>query len=148
MAVRSMRLTTLRRGLWVSSVAILMVGSMVSAQASRLSDKLCNRTTLMMQGLTKQQVDQMSTTPAAARVVHDCYRYFATDIGKGEACLRTQCTAVVVEGVVTTREATKEESIENCLDSAEDLIVINKTIELNYLNFMKVCRSPTSTESN
>lgn len=125
----------------LASVLVIATATTAAAEQSRLNAKLCKRAEAVMQSLTKQQVKQIAAAPAAARVVRDCYPFFANDVGTGELCLREQCRIVVNNGVATTKAMTREEAVSMCLDSAEDLIVINKTIELNYLNFAEICKN-------
>ncbi len=135
-----------RCGVWVSvcfaafAADVLLVPAQADAP-SRVNQKLCKRASDMLQNLTRQQVEQMKAAPAAARVVRDCLPFFANNVGTGESCLREQCKQVVADGIAVSTAATPEQGVSMCLDSAEDLIVINKTIELNYLNYTKSCRN-------
>lgn len=146
MAGVEQRAANVRMLVVVSMLAAVWGQSPVTEAAAAASDEACNQTVRVMENLTKQQVEQMAAAPASARAVHDCYTKFASSAGSGEACLKRECVAVVEEGIPDRQGKTKEVSVEDCLSAAEDLVVINKTIELNYLNFMRVCRHSQAAE--
>lgn len=127
-------------------VALLLAEATLATALAEVSEESCNQTVSVMENLTKQQVEQMAAAPASARVVQDCYTKFASGSGSGEACLKRECVAVLEEGIPERQGKTIEVSVEDCLSAAEDLIVINKTIELNYLNFMKACRNAQAAQ--